>query len=138
MMTNKQFIVFRNKYTIKITGYNLHLCYAFALCYEYCLKCTLESLIAELQNTRRIPDIIMTSVDMRTIVKNLLDGIGEKINDCLKWMDENKPAIVIAIAAIIFIIVVSLPADIAVAAGATVTSLFGVFAQLVPKIPAFG
>ena len=125
------------EYTIKITGYNLHLCYAFALCYEYCLKCTLESLIAELQNTRRIPDIIMTSVDMRTIVKNLLDGIGEKINDCLKWMDENKPAIVIAIAAIIFIIVVSLPADIAVAAGATVTSLFGVFAQLVPKIPAF-
>ena len=134
------------EYTIKITGSNLHLCYAFAVCYEYCLKYCLEALISELKNGQKIPDIVITSLEVGTIVKNLIDGIREKINDCLKMVDKNKalliPVMIIGIAAIILLIIATLPEEATIALGAVITtgvgSLLGALANLIPKIPTLG
>ena len=129
------------EYTIKITGSNLHLAYAFAFCYEYVLKCSLEALIAELQHRQKIPDIIMTSLDVGTIIKNIIDGIGEKIVDCLKQIDENKGILITiaAIGAISLLIFVNLaPAGIAVSTGAisaSIVSLLANLKDLLPKVP---
>ena len=129
------------EYTIKITGSNLHLAYAFAFCYEYILKCSLEALIAELQHRQKIPDIIMTSLDVGTIIKNIIDGIGEKIVDCLKQIDENKGILITiaAIGAISLLIFVNLaPAGIAVSTGAisaSIVSLLANLKDLLPKVP---
>ena len=132
------------EYTIKITGSNLHLCYAFALCYEYCLKYSLEALITELQYRRKLPENILTSLEVGSILKNLIDGIVEKINDCLKWMNENKNVLeeviiaIIGIAAIIALIYASIQVGIPAAIGAALTSsiasLLGLLTQLLPKI----
>ena len=128
------------EYTIKITGSNLHLCYALAVCYEYCLKYCLEALITELQYGKKIPDIIITSLEIGTIAKNLIDEIREKINDCLKWLDKNKEMIipaVIGITAIILLFVVNLPeiagATVGVTANASIGCLLGAFANLFQK-----
>ena len=134
------------EYTIKITGSNLHLCYAFAVCYEYCLKYCLEALITELKNGQKIPDIVITSLEVGTIVKNLIEGIREKINDCLKMVDKNKalliPVMIIGIAAIILLIIATLPEEATIALGAVLTtgvgSLLGALAELIPKIPSLG
>ena len=131
------------EYTIKITGSNLHLCYAFALCYEFCLKYCLEALITELQYGQKIPDIIITSLEIGTIVKNIIDGIGEKINDCLKWIDQNQGPVVmiIAIAAIVLLIFVNLPASAAITAGTLTTSIVGLLGNLkdiLTKAPLLG
>ena len=131
------------EYNIKIIGSNLHLCYAFALCYEYCLKCCLEALINDLQYEKKIPNIIITSLEVGTIIKNLIDGMVEKIKDCLKTLEENKGlliiSMVIAIAVIALIIFVSLPVEIPAAIGATIAAsaqlLLGTLAELLPKIP---
>ena len=128
-------------YTIKITGSNLHLAYAFALCYEYVLKCSLEALIAEIQTSQKIPDTIMTSLDVGTIIKNIIDGIGEKIVECLKKIDENKGLLIsiAAIAAIAILIFVNLvPAGIAVSTGtvsASIVSLLTNLKDLLPNVP---
>ena len=119
----------------------MHLAYAFALCYEYVLKCSLEALIAELQNSQKIPDIIMTSLDVGTIIKNIIDGIGEKIVECLKKIDENKGLLIsiAAIAAIALLIFVNLvPAGIAVSTGtvsASIVSLLTNLKDLLPNVP---
>lgn len=127
------------EYTIKITGSPFHLCYAFAVCYEYCLKYCLEALIDELKNKQRIPDIIMTSLEVGTILKNLIDGIGEKINEFFKMIDKNKELIIFAIigiAAIVLLIIVTLPEDISIAVPTAVAvaakSLWEAFIKLVP------
>ena len=121
------------EYTIKITGSNLHIAYAFALCYEYVLKYSLEALIAELQNRQKIPDIIMTNLDVGAIIKNIIEGIGEKIVDCLKKIDENKNVLmtIAAIAAIVLLIFVNLvPAGIAVSTGAVSASIISLLTNL--------
>ena len=131
------------EYNIKITGSNLHLCYAFALCYEYCLKFCLEALINDLQYGKKIPNIIITSLEVGTIIKNLIDEMVEKIKDCLKTLEENKGlliiSMVIAIAVIALIIFVSQPVEIPAAIGATIAAsaqlLLGTLAELLPKIP---
>ena len=77
----------------------------------------LEALINELKNSQKIPIIIITSLDVGIILKNLIDGIGEKIKDCLKMVDKNKELLIpliIGIAAIILLIIITLPEDIAI------------------------
>ena len=132
------------EYTIKITGSNLHLCYAFALCYEYCLKWSLEALINELKNGQKIPDIIMTSLDIGTIVQNIIDGIGEKINECLKSIGQNKDLLlsIVAIAAIALLVFIGLASSgVTIPAGAVTASIVGLLANLknlLPQVPIFG
>ena len=132
------------EYTIKITGSNLHLCYAFALCYEYCLKWSLEALINELQNGQKIPDIIMTSLDIGVIIQNIIDGIGEKINECLKSIGQNKDLLlsIVAIAAIALLVFIGLASSgVTIPAGAVTASIVGLLANLknlLPQVPIFG
>ena len=132
------------EYTIKITGSNLHLCYAFALCYEYCLKWSLEALINELKNGQKIPDIIMTSLDIGVITQNIIDGIGEKINECLKSIGQNKDLLlsIVAIAAIALLVFIGLASSgVTIPAGAVTASIVGLLANLknlLPQVPIFG
>ena len=132
------------EYTIIITGSNLHLCYAFALCYEYCLKWSLEALINELKNGQKIPDIIMTSLDIGVIIQNIIDGIGEKINECLKSIGQNKDLLlsIVAIAAIALLVFIGLASSgVTIPAGAVTASIVGLLANLknlLPQVPIFG
>ena len=83
----------------------------------------------------------MTSLDVGTIIKNIIDGIGEKIVECLKKIDENKGLLIsiAAIAAIALLIFVNLvPAGIAVSTGtvsASIVSLLTNLKDLLPNVP---
>ena len=97
------------------------------------MKYSLEALIAELQNRQKIPDIIMTNLDVGAIIKNIIEGIGEKIVDCLKKSDENKNVLmtIAVIAAIVLLIFVNLvPAGIAVSTGAVSASIISLLTNL--------
>ena len=78
---------------------------------------------------------------MWELLLKILDGIGEKIVDCLKQIDENKGILITiaAIGAISLLIFVNLaPAGIAVSTGAisaSIVSLLANLKDLLPKVP---